>query len=187
MPERSQDRRTGRSLSEWRREEIIVAPKEFMRSVEFRTERSLLFGWRIIFTIAIAILTLSISVLSTFFQDASLRHPAFQVIPPLVSAALSVWAGVLAFRSRRAAAKAEEIIAGWNANSSIAAEAGHEAQSAVLLRALEVFGESDRALNWMRESNPALSGDTPLHAIQDEQGQREVLNILGRIEYGVIS
>jgi antitoxin Xre/MbcA/ParS-like protein len=57
----------------------------------------------------------------------------------------------------------------------------------VLLRALEVFGDSDRALKWMRENNPALAGDTPIWVIQTEQGRREVLGILGRIEYGVIS
>jgi putative toxin-antitoxin system antitoxin component (TIGR02293 family) len=62
-----------------------------------------------------------------------------------------------------------------------------EDESSVLLRALEVFGDSQRALKWMRESNPALKDDTPLHAIQTDEGRREVLNILGRIEYGVIS
>lgn len=62
-----------------------------------------------------------------------------------------------------------------------------EVESAVLLRALEVFGDSGRTLKWMRETNPALNGDTPIHAIQSEQGREEVLNILGRIEYGVIS
>ena len=65
-------------------------------------------------------------------------------------------------------------------------EGVHEIESTVLLRALEVFGDSLRALKWMREVNPALN-DTPLHAIQSDEGRREVLNILGRIEYGVIS
>jgi len=63
----------------------------------------------------------------------------------------------------------------------------HEIESAVLLRALEVFGDSERALKWMREANPALNNDTPLHAIQTDEGRKEVLDILGRIEYGVIS
>jgi uncharacterized protein (DUF2384 family) len=39
----------------------------------------------------------------------------------------------------------------------------------------------------MRENNPALAGDTPIHAVQTGEGRREVLDILGRIEYGVIS
>ena len=66
-------------------------------------------------------------------------------------------------------------------------EGVHEIESTVLLRALEVFGDSQRALKWMREVNPALKNDTHLHAIQTDEGRREVLNILGRIEYGVIS
>lgn len=60
-------------------------------------------------------------------------------------------------------------------------------KSAVLVRAREVFGESERALQWMRESNPALNGETPIRAIRTEDGQREVLDILGRIQHGVIS
>ncbi|MEP6540032.1 MAG: MbcA/ParS/Xre antitoxin family protein [Bryobacteraceae bacterium] len=68
-----------------------------------------------------------------------------------------------------------------------ATNTAHAAESTVLLRALEVFGDSERALKWMREANPALKNHTPLHAIQTDDGRKEVLNILGRIEYGVIS
>lgn len=63
----------------------------------------------------------------------------------------------------------------------------HEEESAVLLRALEVFGDSERALQWMRENNPALKNEPPIHVLHTEEGRREVLNILGRIEHGVIS
>lgn len=63
----------------------------------------------------------------------------------------------------------------------------HEAETATLLRTLEVFGESTRALAWMRENNPALQDQPPILAIRTEEGRREVLNILGRIQHGVIS
>ncbi len=62
-----------------------------------------------------------------------------------------------------------------------------ESESEVLLKALEVFGDSQRAIQWMREKNPALGDETPIRAIQTETGRDEVLRILGRIEHGVIS
>ena len=55
------------------------------------------------------------------------------------------------------------------------------------MRALEVFGESERALEWMRDRNPALRNEPPIRLIHTEDGRREVLNILGRIQHGVIS
>ena len=61
-----------------------------------------------------------------------------------------------------------------------------EAESVILMRALEVFGNSERALEWMRENNPALDNEAPIRVIQSEDGRREVLNILGRIQHGVI-
>jgi putative toxin-antitoxin system antitoxin component (TIGR02293 family) len=63
----------------------------------------------------------------------------------------------------------------------------HEAESLVLIRALEVFGDGERALQWLREANPALKNETPIRVIQTAEGQREVINILGRIQHGVIS
>ena len=62
-----------------------------------------------------------------------------------------------------------------------------DAESEILVRALEVFGDSERALGWLRESNPALNGATPLRSIHTRAGREEVRNILGRIEHGVIS
>jgi putative toxin-antitoxin system antitoxin component (TIGR02293 family) len=50
-----------------------------------------------------------------------------------------------------------------------------------------VFGDSERALKWLSEANPALDNQAPIHALQSDAGRNEVLNILGRIEHGVIS
>lgn len=58
---------------------------------------------------------------------------------------------------------------------------------AVLKRAFAVFGNSERAIQWMQESNPALRNEPPIRVIQTEAGRLEVLNILGRIQHGVIS
>ena len=63
----------------------------------------------------------------------------------------------------------------------------HEAEILLIMRALEVFGDSETAGRWMREPNPALANKTPLTVIQTPEGLGEVRNILGRIEHGVIS
>jgi putative toxin-antitoxin system antitoxin component (TIGR02293 family) len=57
----------------------------------------------------------------------------------------------------------------------------------LLIRALEVFGDSDRAMQWMREENPALRNEQPIHVMQTDKGREEVMNILGRIEHGILS
>jgi putative toxin-antitoxin system antitoxin component (TIGR02293 family) len=63
----------------------------------------------------------------------------------------------------------------------------HETESLIVIRALEVFGDSDRAIQWLGESNPALNNEPPIRVIQTDDGRREVLDILGRIQHGVIS
>jgi putative toxin-antitoxin system antitoxin component (TIGR02293 family) len=62
----------------------------------------------------------------------------------------------------------------WRRVSSISARAG------------EVFGNRDKALEWLQTPSPALNGATPLDAIETESGCQEVEDILGRIEYGVL-
>ena len=60
-------------------------------------------------------------------------------------------------------------------------------EAEILPQALEVFGDSKRADEWMREPNPALNNEIPVKSIQTKEGRRAVLNILGRIHHGVIS
>ena len=62
-----------------------------------------------------------------------------------------------------------------------------EAETWVLLRALEVFGDGERAMRWMTERNPALWDRAPLEALGSDEGRRELVNVLGRIQHGVIS
>ncbi len=64
---------------------------------------------------------------------------------------------------------------------------GLSAETLVLERAIEVFGDRNRANEWMHEPNPALGNEAPLTSIATEDGCRAVIDILGRIEHGVIS
>ena len=56
-------------------------------------------------------------------------------------------------------------------------------------RALEVFGNDDKARRWMQTALPILNGSTPeQYALSlDIEKQREVLTVLGQIDYGIYS
>lgn len=57
----------------------------------------------------------------------------------------------------------------------------------VLARAVEVFGESGTAADWLKESSVALGGATPMEFLDTYSGITVVLGELTRIEHGVIS
>ena len=48
-------------------------------------------------------------------------------------------------------------------------------------------GDSSSAQNWLRNSNKALGGESPLEASKTEEGSREVENLINRLEHGVFS
>ncbi len=50
-----------------------------------------------------------------------------------------------------------------------------------------VFGSPENAKRWMNKPNRALGGLTPIKALETDIGAAEVVNVLGRIEYGVYS
>ena len=54
-----------------------------------------------------------------------------------------------------------------------------------MARAERVLGDRENALSWLDEGIPALGGATPLSRLSTETGYREVMDVLGRIEYGV--
>ena len=56
----------------------------------------------------------------------------------------------------------------------------------ITARAGEVFANSKKALRWLRSPNPALGGLSPLKAAETSEGSREVEDVLGRIEHGII-
>jgi len=53
--------------------------------------------------------------------------------------------------------------------------------------AKEVLEDDKMALEWLHKPQFGLGGRVPLEMLQTEAGAREVEDLLGRIEYGVIS
>src|SRR5258708_2516003 len=63
----------------------------------------------------------------------------------------------------------------------------HPSSEVIWQRAIEVFGTEELARKWMQTPLPILDARTPEHyALSGDSGkQREVLVILGRIDYGI--
>jgi putative toxin-antitoxin system antitoxin component (TIGR02293 family) len=67
-------------------------------------------------------------------------------------------------------------------------EGEHLLRIALLLeRASGVFGGTDVAADWLKHPNLSLGNAAPLEFARSEIGAREVMDLLGRIEYGVYS
>lgn len=54
-------------------------------------------------------------------------------------------------------------------------------------RAAEVLGDPAAARRWLKEPQWALGDRVPLHFAETEAGAREVEDLLGRIEYSVVT
>jgi putative toxin-antitoxin system antitoxin component (TIGR02293 family) len=57
----------------------------------------------------------------------------------------------------------------------------------VAAQAFAVFGTEEKATTWLRRSNRALNGEAPIRLLDTDVGARQVEDILGRIESGVVS
>jgi len=57
----------------------------------------------------------------------------------------------------------------------------------VYAHAVEMIGDNQKAVKWLRTPNRALGGDRPLDQLDTDLGARAVEDILGRIAYGVYS
>lgn len=57
----------------------------------------------------------------------------------------------------------------------------------IVALAEQVFEDTGRAGSWLREAQRGLGHRIPLEVLRTEVGAREVENLLGRIEYGVLS
>lgn len=55
----------------------------------------------------------------------------------------------------------------------------------VFIRAGEVFGESPKALRWLKSPCYTLGNQIPLELLDTSEGYELVMDTLGRIEYGV--
>jgi len=57
----------------------------------------------------------------------------------------------------------------------------------VYATAVEMIGNEEKAVEWLRTPNRALGGERPLDQLDTDLGAREVEDVLGRIAYGVYS
>jgi uncharacterized protein (DUF2384 family) len=65
--------------------------------------------------------------------------------------------------------------------------AGVEVPEPLLLRALEVFGKTDKALSWLNSANFELGGRTPREVASAAEGRDQVLGILVGLEHGFLA
>lgn len=56
----------------------------------------------------------------------------------------------------------------------------------VLTRATAVLESRERAEAWLKEPNPALDGRSPTDLLGDTNGANQVLDLLTRIEHGLL-
>ena len=53
-------------------------------------------------------------------------------------------------------------------------------------QAVSVFGAEDKATTWLQRPNRALNGELPIRLLDTDVGARQVEDILGRIEHGIV-
>jgi hypothetical protein len=54
----------------------------------------------------------------------------------------------------------------------------------LLLRAVEVFGKSDKALSWLNTPNPAFGNRSPRDLAMDPEERDRVFGVLSDLEHG---
>lgn len=57
----------------------------------------------------------------------------------------------------------------------------------VAAQAFALFNTEDKAATWLRRPNRALNGELPIHLLDTDIGARQIEDILGRIQHGVVS
>ena len=57
----------------------------------------------------------------------------------------------------------------------------------VIERAEETFEDIDAARDWLKSTNAALTGATPLSLLDTDIGAESVMDTLGRIEHGIFA
>lgn len=56
----------------------------------------------------------------------------------------------------------------------------------VAAHAMAVFGAEDKVAAWLRRPNRALNGEMPVRLLDTDLGVRQVEDVLGRLEYGLV-
>lgn len=54
-------------------------------------------------------------------------------------------------------------------------------------KATKIFGSKEAAINWLKAPNKVLGGITPAQTLSVSYGTEEVMDILGRVEWGIYS
>jgi uncharacterized protein (DUF2384 family) len=54
----------------------------------------------------------------------------------------------------------------------------------LLVRSVEVFGKTDKALSWLNSANHELGGRTPREVASTAEGRDQILDILIGLEHG---
>jgi len=82
--------------------------------------------------------------------------------------------------------KAAKEAKNWTAqfNCQMAVSFRSRSPDPLLLRAVEVFGKAQKALNWLNTANADFDGKTPRMAAETEEGKAEVLGVLFDLEQG---
>jgi len=57
----------------------------------------------------------------------------------------------------------------------------------IAAQAVAVLGTEEKAATWLRRANRALNGEIPLGLLDTDLGARQIEDVLGRIEHGVVS
>lgn len=57
----------------------------------------------------------------------------------------------------------------------------------IMERAVELFGDREKANQWLKKPKKLFEGKTPLAFAETEPGAQFVLQVIGRIEHGVFS
>jgi hypothetical protein len=146
VPRQKQRHRPIENVAEKMRDETINLDfEDVVKSVE--TELGL-WSRRVLQPIVISILALSAAGVFAFFRNGEAKQSIFILILSVVGATSAIFAVLSALRADRSRQTAIEHLM-VTRRSVLAArmpEGEHEIESAVLLRALEVFGDSPRAL-----------------------------------------
>lgn len=57
----------------------------------------------------------------------------------------------------------------------------------ITLQASRTFGSLDKGRSWLHHPNPALGGESPILLLDTEIGERQVEDVLTRIDHGIYS
>jgi putative toxin-antitoxin system antitoxin component (TIGR02293 family) len=56
----------------------------------------------------------------------------------------------------------------------------------IAAQAVAALGTEDKAAAWLRRPNRALNGELPIHLLDTDVGARQVEDVLGRMEHGIV-